>query len=83
MSAERRPLRKEHPMAQPIQVQQARINGDTAALSAMGSKGAEVTNRIRSSIRAEDEMLAMVRAREESERKHQTGEDVIPLDTYN
>lgn len=80
MSAEQFRIRKDSPMGQPAQVRKARMNGDSAALSAMGRKGAEHTNAKRARDRAEEEMLAIQRAEEHLERQTEANEHIAPLD---
>jgi hypothetical protein len=76
MSAEQ--FRKVKGMSQPSQVQKARTEGNTAALSAMGKRGAQVTNAKRARVRIEDEMIATHRAEEHFARQAETGEVEVP-----
>ncbi len=71
-------------MGKPEKVFQAQIAGDINALSAMGRKGAEVTNAKKAEARNRAEAWDIVKQErnetDEDFRKKQAGEDIIPVD---
>jgi hypothetical protein len=71
-------------MRKPREVQEARLQGNRPKLSAMGRKGAWVTNTQKDLIASSDAALAKKRseqlAKEMSERALQANEHIVPVD---
>jgi len=69
-------------MNKPAQVKQAQYKGDTEALKAMGRAGAKARTERLDADRMMEERIKEQRLMADHERRHESGEDIIPIETY-